>query len=161
MSSDDSTITSISGPVFVGSIAPGEIVVPSTPFVVVTTNLNLSGIFNFEISSDKWVYWEDSFEIATDVKNEITIPITYNLYQNYPNPFNPVTTIEYSISERSKIELIVYDVLGREIEVLVDEEKDVGYYNTEFIAGNLASGIYLYKLKAGDFTETKKMILLK
>jgi hypothetical protein len=89
------------------------------------------------------------------------IPIEYALEQNYPNPFNPSTTIKYGISERSFVELRVYDILGREVASLINEEQDAGYYNIEFNANNLASGVYLYKLTAGEFIETKKMILLK
>jgi len=83
------------------------------------------------------------------------------LYQNYPNPFNPTTTIKYSIKERSSVELILYDILGARVAVLVNEEKDAGYYKVNFNAGQLASGIYLYRLQADSFIEIKKMILLK
>jgi hypothetical protein len=89
------------------------------------------------------------------------IPIEYALEQNYPNPFNPTTTIQYSVMKRSTIQLVLYDILGREVEILVNKEQDAGHYNIDFNAGNLASGVYLYKLKAGDFVETKKMVLMK
>jgi hypothetical protein len=85
------------------------------------------------------------------------------LEQNYPNPFNPSTSIQYAISSAQFVTLKVYDLLGREVATLVNEEKTAGSYNVEFRMQNLelSSGIYFYKLQAGDFVETKKMILLK
>ena len=83
------------------------------------------------------------------------------LYQNYPNPFNPTTKIEYSIPKTSFVTLKVYDILGREVVMLVNEEKSVGNYKAEFNGSNLSSGIYFYKLQAGDYTSVKKMVLLK
>ncbi len=85
----------------------------------------------------------------------------YSLAQNYPNPFNPVTTIQYSIPQRSSVTLKVYDVLGNEVAALVNEEKDRGVYSVNFDASQLASGMYLYRIQAGSFVETKKMILIK
>jgi photosystem II stability/assembly factor-like uncharacterized protein len=89
------------------------------------------------------------------------LPKTFNLAQNYPNPFNPGTTIRYSIPQISFVTIKVYDILGREIRALVNENKAAGNYSVSFDAGNLASGIYFYTIKAGDFVQTKKMILLK
>jgi Secretion system C-terminal sorting domain len=89
------------------------------------------------------------------------IPTVYKLNQNYPNPFNPSTTIRYSIPKTSLVTLKVYDVLGREVAALVNEEKPLGTYQVNFDASSLASGIYFYKIQAGSFVETKKMILLK
>jgi len=102
-----------------------------------------------------------SFWVINSVEDDNQLPIEFALEQNYPNPFNPVTTIEYSIKERSSVDLDLYDVLGSEVKVLINEEQDAGHYNIKFNGGNLASGIYLYKIKAGDFVETKKMILMK
>ena len=86
---------------------------------------------------------------------------TYTLTQNYPNPFNPSTTIHYSIPKLSFITLKVYDVLGNEIANLVSEEKRIGNYEIKFNASKLPSGIYFYRLQAGSFVETKKMVLIK
>ena len=88
-------------------------------------------------------------------------PKKFKLNQNYPNPFNPITTIQYSIPQRSVVSLKVYDILGNEVATLVNEAKNVGIYTVSFNASQLASGIYFYKLQAGSFVETKKMILLK
>jgi len=95
--------------------------------------------------------------------NDITnmIPDRFKLEQNYPNPFNPTTTIIYGIRERTTVELKIFDVLGREVETIVNSEQDAGYYEVAFNASRLASGIYFYRLKAGSFVETKKMVLMK
>jgi hypothetical protein len=83
------------------------------------------------------------------------------LDQNYPNPFNPNTVIKYSIPEVSKVMLKLYNLLGEEMATLVNEEKVAGYYKVEFNAATLPSGVYFYQLRAGDFVQTKKMLLLK
>jgi len=85
----------------------------------------------------------------------------FELLQNYPNPFNPTTRIQYQIPELGSVTLKIFDVLGNEVATLVDEEKPDGTYETEFSAEGLSSGIYLYRLQAGSFVETKKMILLR
>ncbi len=83
------------------------------------------------------------------------------MIQNFPNPFNPSTTIYYSIPELSFVTLKVYDVLGNEIVTLVNEEKSIGTHTIEFDATALPSGIYFYRIQAGSFVETKKMVLMK
>ncbi len=90
-------------------------------------------------------------------------PVNYTLYQNYPNPFNPTTTIKYEIPEAKHVTLQIFDILGNEVETLVNKEQPAGSYKAKFAVGNkqLASGIYLYKLQAGSFIQTKKMVLLK
>ena len=92
---------------------------------------------------------------------ESLIPDSYSLQQNYPNPFNPVTTINYALPHNGIIYLKVYDVLGREIKELASGYKEAGYYNVSFDGSNLPSGIYIYKLVTNDFTDIKKMILVK
>ncbi len=86
---------------------------------------------------------------------------TYSLSNNYPNPFNPSTTITYSVPEIEFVTLKIYDVLGNEIAILVNEEKSVGSYEVEFYGVGVVSGIYFYRLQAGSFVETKKMVLMK
>jgi hypothetical protein len=98
-----------------------------------------------------------------DIKSELT---NFSLEQNYPNPFNPSTRIKYSLPQTSRVQIKVFDVLGNEIETLVNEEKQKGTYEIEFKSHsgkvrNLSSGVYFYQLKAGSFVETKKMILMK
>jgi len=89
------------------------------------------------------------------------MPNQFELKQNYPNPFNPSTLIEYSIPEQSFVDLKVYDILGNEIAVLVNAEQSAGVYRADFSGNGLASGLYFYKLQAGSFVETKKMVLTK
>lgn len=98
-----------------------------------------------------------------DVEKEVIAPLDYKLMQNYPNPFNPSTTISYQIPSSSFVTLRVYDVLGNEVAVLVNEWQEQGSYNAQFTTSGkqLASGMYFYTLKAGKFTDTKKFILLK
>ena len=106
--------------------------------------------------------WGRYLESVVGIEDQLSEFVTeYNLEQCYPNPFNPSTTIQYSIKERSSVKLILYDVLGAQLMVLVNEEQEAGYYKVEFNAGNLASGIYFYRIQAGDFVETKKMVFMK
>jgi hypothetical protein len=115
-----------------------------------------------------WVFSQNKTNNSTgiDKGNFNTIPKEFILYQNYPNPFNPSTKIKYTIpsvgtSLMKFVLLKVYDMLGKEVAVLVNEGKPVGSYNVDFDGSKLPSGIYFYKLQAGSFVETKKMILLK
>jgi len=100
-------------------------------------------------------------ETPVDVEPVASIINYYKLQQNYPNPFNPTTTIKYQIPELSFVILKVYDVLGNEIETLVNKEKAVGNYEVNFNAASLPSGVYFYRLQAGNFVDIKKMVLLK
>jgi len=101
------------------------------------------------------------YKTITEInENELEIS-DFSLSQNYPNPFNPSTTINYSIPQSNLVELKVFDVLGREIAVLVNEEKQIGNYQVKFDATGLSSGVYYYTLKSGDFVKTKKLILLR
>jgi hypothetical protein len=87
--------------------------------------------------------------------------LAFELEQNYPNPFNPSTKINYSVPQLSQVQIKVFDVLGNEIETLVNEEKPAGTYELTWNAANLPSGVYFYRIQAGSFIDTKKMILLK
>lgn len=98
----------------------------------------------------------------TDVDDQINgIPTTYMLDQNFPNPFNPSTKITYEIPVQSNVLLRVYDIIGNEVATLVNEPKPAGIYHILFDATSLSSGVYLYRMQAGDYIETKKMIYLK
>ena len=85
----------------------------------------------------------------------------YALAQNYPNPFNPVTTITYQLPKSGSVTLKIFDILGNEVKTLVNEQKEMGRYTVQFDASSLASGMYIYRLRANDYTSTKKMLLLK
>jgi hypothetical protein len=85
----------------------------------------------------------------------------YYLYQNYPNPFNPTTTIGFGIQNKSNVKITILNAIGEEVVVVLNEERDPGFYQVEFNAANLPSGVYFYQLKAGEFIQTNKMLLLK
>ncbi len=110
---------------------------------------------------------------ATDVEKQSQLPYEYKLEQNYPNPFNPETTIRYKVQAASNVSLKVFDILGNEVATLVDEFQQAGNYSSTFLASrdasrsgytlrsSLSSGVYFYRLQAGNFAQTKKLILLK
>ena len=106
-------------------------------------------------------YTGDKKPATVKVDNSKGLPYSFNLLQNYPNPFNPGTIISWEQPYNSHILLKVYDILGREVATLVNEEKPAGNYKVTFDAYNLASGIYFYRLNAGNYTSVKKMILLR
>lgn len=99
--------------------------------------------------------------IPLDVKDDVKPPLEFALYQNYPNPFNPVTTIKYQIPQSGTVTIKVYDVLGKEIATLANEEKSAGSYEVKFDASRLSSGVYFYKIRAGEYISVRKMILLR
>lgn len=99
--------------------------------------------------------------LLVSVDNGNNLINQFNLNQNYPNPVNPTTKIKYSIPKTSKVKLTVFDVLGVGIETLVNEEEPVGIYEVSWNANGLPSGIYFYQLRAGEFVDTKKMMLLR
>ncbi len=103
------------------------------------------------------------FGVLTNVDDNGSDQLTYKyeLSQNYPNPFNPATTIKYQIKNRTKVEVSVYDILGREVARLVNAVQEAGNYNVDFNAAQLSSGVYFYRLKTDEFTSIKKMMLLK
>jgi hypothetical protein len=92
---------------------------------------------------------------------EPAIPIAFALDQNYPNPFNPSTTIRYALPQRSHVTLTVYNTLGQRVAELVNAEKEAGRYEVMFNANGLASGVYLYRIQAGTFVQTRKLVLLR
>jgi hypothetical protein len=121
-----------------------------------------SGIYKYRL---KQIDFDGSFEYSNEIEVEIN-PKEFALEQNYPNPFNPATSIQYTIGSKQFVQLKVYDVLGNEIATLVNEEKSAGSYQVEFYVAQdsrpaIASGIYFYKLQAGEFVQIKKMILIK
>lgn len=114
-----------------------------------------------DVSDHLPVVAEFDFGVVSGIEDEFVQPDDFILFQNYPNPFNPTTKIQYAISNRQFISLNVYDVLGNLIVTLVNEEKPSGTYEVEFDASNLPSGVYMYRLTAGKFSSSKKLILLK
>jgi photosystem II stability/assembly factor-like uncharacterized protein len=130
----------------------------------------LSKIF-FQDVQTGWVVGPNGLIMRTDngggvdisgINNEISnLPNNFSLSQNYPNPFNPGTKINYSISSRNHVSIRIYNILGKTVSTLVNETKEPGNYSNYFDASGLPSGIYFYRIEAGDFSETRKMILLK
>jgi hypothetical protein len=98
---------------------------------------------------------------GTGINDQQIKPLGFTLSQNYPNPFNPSTMINFTISQRSVVILKVFNVLGKEVSTLINSEKEPGTYNVNFNAGNLSTGVYFYKLTAGNYSSVKKMILIK
>ena len=101
-------------------------------------------------------------DIVSDIlKQENSIPKEYFLYQNYPNPFNPSTTFKYSILHHSHVTLKIFDILGREVELLINENQSSGNYEIQYDASLLSSGVYIYQIKSNEFVQTRKMLILK
>ena len=129
----------------------------NTPVALIVSGSNL-----FAGTDSNRVWRRPLSEMITDVEDQSNeIPSQFVLEQNYPNPFNPSTTINFSVPSSEFVTLKVYDILGKEVATLVNEEKQAGYYSVNFNASNLATGLYIYKLQAGNFVQTKKMILLR
>lgn len=152
---------------YIGGVE-GPVTIPSIDFLNI--NSNDSVIFYFAIAlgeNQNEVIAEMNqaqakYNLITDVGNEkLTGPIDFYLFQNYPNPFNPKTKIRFHIKHQSYVTLKVFDVIGNEVSTLVNDELTPGAYQLDFDASNLSSGIYYYQLRAGSFTESKKMILIK
>lgn len=99
--------------------------------------------------------------IITDVKENNLNPLSFNLMQNYPNPFNPSTKISFGIPKKDHVILKLYDVIGKEIATLINDEKEAGIYTYNFNSGSLSSGVYIYKLQSGNYSASRKLLLLK
>ena len=99
--------------------------------------------------------------MPTAVSKVTQVPLEFALAQNYPNPFNPSTTIRYGLPERSHVTLTVFNSLGQQVATLVEGEREAGHHDVVFDASHLASGVYLYRLVAGEFVQTRKLLLMK
>ena len=159
-----------------GKIPAGESRKGITTLAYISKNTSGVNKFELEISTGDIVYWKDTLTISpiVDVKEELKLPTEYSLSQNFPNPFNPSTTIKYQIPdqvrndklfvtlsgvEESFVKLKIYDVLGREVAVLVNEKQNPGNYQVEWNASNLPSGVYFYQLKVGDPSKFEQVFL--
>ena len=116
-------------------------------------------VFNYRLKQIDFDGTSKYYDLSNSV--EVSAPVNFALDQNYPNPFNPTTTIRYSVAMDSKVRIDVYDVLGRLVKNLVNENKAAGNYSVDFNASNLSSGVYMYKISAGNFTAVRKMNLMK
>jgi hypothetical protein len=123
--------------------------------------------FNITVFDDSMAMAEDTMKVvvervtAIEDNNFTGIPANYELHQNFPNPFNPVTHIRYAVPKSGEVLLRVYNVLGQEVAILVDESKQAGYHVVRFDAARLASGVYFYSLQAGSHYQVRKMIIMK
>ena len=162
---------SISGGVVKTQAGAGDVsfVVASGPFTI-NPNDTLSVAFaviagdNLSHLQSNLLYAKQKWnQIITNVNNETPIVYDYRLDQNYPNPFNPITNIRFSIKEKSPVSIKLYDIVGREVALIMNEVKDAGEYEIELDAGRLglSSGVYFYQMKAGGYTSIKKMVYLK
>ena len=131
--------------------------------IVGTLGQNLIGVSSNANNISNAGFWYQATDLITSVEqieNDL-LPTEFRLEQNYPNPFNPSTTIQFSLPKTSNVTIRIYDILGREVATLLDEEYQPGQYKIIFEAGQLASGLYMYRIQAGDFRETKKLMLLR
>jgi photosystem II stability/assembly factor-like uncharacterized protein len=159
-----------SGHIFTGTY--GEGVYRSTDdganWTAINSGLNNDSVVSIAINPSGTIFTVTESGLFRSVQSTTSVrelsadaPGSFELNQNYPNPFNPSTTISFSIPTSEFVTLKVFDVLGSEVATLVNEEKQNGVYEVDFSASNLPSGVYLYKLQAGNFIETKKLMLLK
>ncbi|OGU63476.1 MAG: hypothetical protein A2W30_03815 [Ignavibacteria bacterium RBG_16_36_9] len=109
----------------------------------------------------KQIDTDGQFEYSKVIEINLDAPMKYELSQNYPNPFNPVTTIQFSMPEAGEVKLTVYNILGEQVAVLVNENKEAGVHTINFNASELNSGIYIYKISAGNFSDVKKLMVIK
>ena len=163
-----------------GTYEPQDILINAKAFKDILSNKGYDLNWNEWHEAHSWGNWRAHLDNAliyffpgdstsVSVEKELNLPDKFSLSQNYPNPFNPTTTIKYSIpvvetrhaSSLQRVTLKIYDILGREIAVLVNEEQKPGYYEVKWVASNQPSGVYFYRITAGNYVNTKKMILLR
>lgn len=125
------------------------------------TTEDLRGLVRFSADASIGSPAEPLVLTLGDKSSPEELPTVFSLSQNYPNPFNPETTIHYELPKSAHVQLIVFDVLGRQLQRLVNEEQQAGRYSVVFDARGIASGMYVYRMEAGDFTATSKMVVLK
>ena len=159
--------------IFLGDIMAGESV-PSSPYFFVAflnndCNADSTILINVNIRSGENVYWYDDFVLNIEMlstSNGNELPNEYALGGAYPNPFNPIARIDYDLIQKNYVTLEIHNLIGRKVKTLVSLEKDAGFHSTYWDATNnagepVAAGVYLYTIQAGEFRQTKKMILLK
>ena len=143
----------------IGSVEGKGTTTEKQEYVFKDTDVNGKGKFYYrlkQIDFDGTINYSETIEVEYSI-----VPQVFSLSQNYPNPFNPITTINFGIPEDVRVTLKVYDILGSEVATIVDDNLKAGYYKYEWNASNFASGIYIYRMTAGKFVSTKKLMLLK
>jgi len=152
-----------------GDIAPGATALHSGSHTIIFSD-TLTGCSNpmttqilVEISSDGFVFWYDTLEIiVSDIeKDDLVLPKSFALSQNYPNPFNPKTIINYELPITNDVDLSIYNLVGQKVATLVSEKQHAGNHRVEWDASGFSSGVYYYKIEAGEFQDVKKMMLLR
>jgi hypothetical protein len=142
--------------------------IPSNPLTVFNT-LNPAGYWKLVLTDsaagDTGILTGWCIQLTMDYGgggiHTLEIPNYYSLGQNYPNPFNPATVIIFTLPESQNVKLIVFDILGREVKTLINEVRSPGIYEVNFDASSLSSGVYFYRLITDNFTDTKKMLMIK
>ena len=132
-----------------------------------TTDINKYTYLDNDVEKGKYYYrlkqidYDGSFEYSKEIEIEVNTANNFSLKQNYPNPFNPTTSIKYTVPSNEYVTLKVYDILGNEVATLVNEQQESGRYTVNFDGDKLSSGLYIYKIQAGKFSQVRKMLLLK
>jgi len=152
-----------------GDMAPGEVAEPHRAIRIMFRDdcpVNINSQFKVNVMTGTHTFWSDTFSVfiqePTGIsENDLNIPTVFALRQNYPNPFNPTTIINYELPTTLIVDLSIYDLLGQKVASLVNEQKQAGFHQVEFDAGQLSSGVYYYMIKTGGFVDVKKMILLR
>ena len=161
----DTSITIEDNYRYFGDIGPGQTAQSYTFYNFITSNPPNSTGVQIQIFSNDHPYWSDSFDFsfkgAGSAESGIDIPSEFALRQNYPNPFNPTTVFSYDIPGESHVNLSIYDLNGRVIRTLVNEQQNPGYYSVQWSASGIHSGLYFYKIQAGAFFDVKKFVLIK
>jgi subtilisin family serine protease len=116
------------------------------------------GVYYYRL---KQIDLDGSFTFSQEISVEVSVPTEFSLMQNYPNPFNPMTTIEYSLAEQADVKLIIYSILGEHVATLINMTKNAGYHKYYLNSTGLPSGTYIYQIRAGNFVQSKKMMILK
>jgi len=143
-------------------IEPGQTVLAPQSVGIYAQNPHTRIPLTVEIYSNGYHFWTDFTDIPTGIAEEDqVIPKAFSLSQNYPNPFNPSTSIEFALPKTEFVSLKIYNILGEEVTTLVQDKLQAGNHTYQFDASNLASGVYLYRIEAGDYQNVKKMILLR
>jgi hypothetical protein len=148
-----------------GTLAPGEAAIDTVrfrPAVVGPDSAYIVLASNDPGSADTlWVYGNGVPGTGTGVGKETQVPTVFSVDQNYPNPFNPSTTVRYGLPTREHVTLSVFNTIGQQVSILQSGEQDPGYHEVKFDGSSLPSGVYFYRMQAGSFTETKKLLLVR
>ncbi len=161
----DTSITIEDNYRYFGDIGPGQVAQSYSLYNFITQDPPNNTSVQIQIFSNDQHYWNDSFDfsfIETGLLNsDSDIPSEFALRQNYPNPFNPTTVFRYDIPGESNVKLSIYDINGRVIRTLINEQQNPGYYSVQWDASNFPSGLYFYQIQAGAFFDVKKFVLIK